>query len=194
MNSSEHRPANRIGQSNRKSAREETAHRDTADREKAIGKAPGSTLASGKSTAQSAVEVTAQPGVASRPKKNPIHSLVTTLPVIMLLAGLGFYFINERKQVEGELLFSQTVEFSGSYSGLSKQSDSVNAQRLLWVETGGRLRGTRINYTQFRKLSNIADKALVTVWAAPRVEGSATLWVVKLVSGSKVLLDEASGR
>ena len=122
------------------------------------------------------------------PKKNPIHSLVTTLPVIMLLAGLGIYFSNERKQFAGEPILSEAVQYSGRFSGISKQNDKINAQRILWVQSAERLRGARIDYAQYNRLSVLDDQAQVNLWAAPRVAGSATLWVVRLtVDGSVVL-------
>ncbi len=107
----------------------------------------------------------------------------------MLLVGLAIYYTKEGKQRNGELLFEQTVQFSGESAGISVQGAKVESQRILWVKTSERLRGLRIDHLQYKKLQGIGKQLKVNVWAAPRVEGSATLWLVKLVVAGELLID-----
>lgn len=123
------------------------------------------------------------------PRKNPIHSLITTLPVIMLLFGLTIYYIKEGKQRSGPLLFTQMEQLSGGFSGISQQGDKVESQRILWVETSDRLRGIRIDQQQYKKLQELDTNVPLELWAVPRVEGSATLWLVKIAVSGTVLID-----
>jgi len=122
-------------------------------------------------------------------KKNPIESVITTLPIIMLLGGLAFYFLNERRQLHGEILLEQIEEISGRFSGISQQSDKPGAQRILWIKTPSRLRGGRVDYQQAQLLEELGEGDPLTVWAAPKVHGSKTLWVVKASTGGRPLIE-----
>jgi hypothetical protein len=122
-------------------------------------------------------------------KKHPIETLVTTLPLVMLLAGLAFYFLNERRQVDGQILFDQIQQFDGEYSGISQQSDKPDAQRIVWIQTPARLRGGRVDYQQAQQLKTLSNGDPISVWAAPKIAGSNTLWVVKVSSDGEPLFD-----
>ena len=122
-------------------------------------------------------------------KKNPVESVITTLPIIMLLGGLAFYYFNERRQVDGKILVDQMQQINGKFSGISAQSDKPESQRILWIKTPQRLRGGRVDYRQAQQLEGLADGDPITVWAAPRVQGSKTLWVVKASSEGELLIE-----
>ena len=122
-------------------------------------------------------------------KKNPIESVITTLPVIMLLGGLAFYYFNERRQVGGQILLDQIEQIDGKFSGISAQGNKPESQRILWIKTPARLRGGRVDYRQAKQLDVLADGDPISVWAAPRVRGSKTLWVVKASSYGKPLIE-----
>ena len=122
-------------------------------------------------------------------KKNPVESVITTLPIIMLLGGLAFYYFNERRQVGGKILVNQMQRINGEFSGISAQSDKPESQRILWIKTPQRLRGGRVDYQQAQQLKGLADGDPITVWAAPTVKGSKTLWVVKASSEGKLLIE-----
>lgn len=132
-----------------------------------------------------------QPEVAQAApvKKNPIHSLVTTLPVIMLLVGLWFYYSGEKKQRGGEPVMTELITVSGIYTGSSEQNSNPGAQRLLWIKTADRLRGGRLDLAQFKALEVLEKESDIRVWLAPRIAGSATLWVLKVVADEKVIID-----
>ncbi len=133
----------------------------------------------------------ADAAVVSGPiKKNPVESVITTLPIIMLLGGLAFYYFNERRQVDGQILIDQIEQIDGAFSGISAQSEKPEAQRILWIKTPSRLRGGRVSYKQAQQLDVLTDGDPITVWAAPKVQGSKTLWVVKLSSDGKVLIEQ----
>lgn len=130
------------------------------------------------------------PAQASGAKKNPIHSLVTTLPVIMLLAGLWFYYSSESKQRGGEPVLAEMVTVTGFFSGTSEQNTNPGAQRLLWIKTPDRLRGGRLELVQYKLLQKLHKDQSVHVWMAPRIRGSNTLWVLKVVADEQLIIDE----
>lgn len=122
-------------------------------------------------------------------KKNPIHSVITTLPVIMLICGLWFYFSGEKQQRNGEPILSEMIEVSGGFSGMSEQSKKPNAQRIIWIKTPERLRGGRLDLQQYGALQGLKKDQAVRLWLAPRVEGSNLLWVVKAQADEQVYFD-----
>ena len=111
----------------------------------------------------------------------------------MLLGGLAFYYFNERRQVGGKILIDQMQQIDGKFSGISVQSDKPDSQRILWIKTPRRLRGGRVDYRQAQQLERLADGDPITVWAAPRVQGSKILWVVKASSEGKLLIETEEG-
>lgn len=127
-------------------------------------------------------------------KKNPIQSVLTALPVIMLVAGLWFYYAGEKKQRGGEPLLAEMQRVSGVFSGMSEQSKKSAAQRIIWVKSsGGRLRGGRVDHQQFKILQQLEKDQSVQLWMAPRVAGSNTLWVLKVEADGQVLIDQLQG-
>jgi len=50
-------------------------------------------------------------------EKNPIHSILTALPILMLVAGIYFYYRGESQQNEGAPIFEQSELISGIYTG-----------------------------------------------------------------------------
>lgn len=126
----------------------------------------------------------------SSPKKNPIHSIVTTLPVIMLMVGLWFYYSGEKKQRGGEPVMAELVSVTGVFSGTSEQNTNPGAQRILWIKTVDRLRGGRLDLNQYKLLQSLKKDQMLEVWMAPRVRGSNTLWVLKVMSDEQTIIDQ----
>ena len=114
-------------------------------------------------------------------RKNPIESVLTALPVIMLVGGLIFYYSSEKKQRNGALMMEQSIQISGGYNGISEQGAKVDSQRILWVQTADRLRGGRITQLQALQLasSDLKKGQQLMVSMAPRVAGSNTRWVYR---------------
>ena len=52
-------------------------------------------------------------------EKNAIHSVLTALPVIMLVAGLYFYYQGESAQSEGTPIIAESRQISGIFTGFS---------------------------------------------------------------------------
>lgn len=123
-------------------------------------------------------------------KKNPIHSVITALPVIMLVAGLWFYYSGEKKQRGGEPVLSEMMVVDGVFSGISEQNAKPAAQRILWIQTPDRLRGGRLDLAQYKQLQSLEKNQSLKSWMAPRVQGSTTLWVLKVVTDGKVIFDQ----
>lgn len=117
-----------------------------------------------------------------------MHSVLTTLPAIMLLAGLGYYFFTENKQQSGALILSQTVEIQGRYRGISAQSNRKNAQRILWLQSTAGLRGFRVSAEQAHAVGRLETDDQIELAAAPRVADSKVLWIYRLTAGQDALL------
>ncbi len=121
-------------------------------------------------------------------RANPIHSVLTSLPVIMLLAGLGYYYFSENKQQSGALILSKSESIDGRYEGTSAQSGSPGAQRIVWLRSAAGLRGFRISADQLPALESLADKMPISITAAPRVADSKVLWVYRLATAQEELI------
>lgn len=117
-----------------------------------------------------------------------MHSVLTTLPAIMLLAGIGYYFFAENRQQSGALIMAQSVETQGLYRGISAQSKRKNAQRILWLQTAAGSRGYRITAEQARVADVLNADDPISLAAAPRVADSKVLWIYRLARGQQQLL------
>ena len=126
-------------------------------------------------------------------RANPIHSVLTSLPVIMLLAALGYYYFSENKQQTGSLILTKSVSYDGRYEGTSAQSSSPGAQRIVWVRSAAGLRGFRISADQLPALQSLAEETPISVTAAPRVADSKVLWVYQLVTDQGDVLLSSAG-
>lgn len=124
-------------------------------------------------------------------RKNPIQSIITSLPVIMLLAGLYLFYRHEGAETGGEPLFAQTEEIRGEFEGLSSVASGGEGRHYLWVITDERRRGPRITADEARRLAILEQGDRVTVFMAPHVKGSRTLWAWKVVRGGETLIDLA---
>jgi|GEM_PF-1123618 len=119
--------------------------------------------------------------------RNSVHSILTALPVLMLVAGLYLYFNNESRQTQGTMIASQSVEINGVYKGLSATSD----RHYLWVNQGDAARGLRITELQAEVLESVERGTAMKIEAAPRVLNSNTYWVLYLEQSGKVLIDDS---
>jgi len=111
-------------------------------------------------------------------KKDPIHSVLTALPFIMLLIGLTFWYQKERTQQNGPPLISEAVNLVGKFNGVSTTQAAGGAQYFMWLmqsDNAKTIRLTKDQYTQYRQ-QEVGDALSIT--AAPTVSGSDILWVV----------------
>lgn len=125
-------------------------------------------------------------------KKNKIQSVLTALPLLMLLIGLAVYYHKERRQIHGELILSETEIVQGRWYGITRSSSIGSGQYLLWLETDDGRRGFRVRPLEMIELRDHIDPPLqkqepLEIHAAPTVQGSTTRWAVQLFRGDRRL-------
>lgn len=122
-------------------------------------------------------------------RKHPVQSIVTALPVIMLLAGLFLFYRHESAEVDGAPLVERTQQIDGRFEGLSSVASGGEGRHYLWVLTDERRRGPRVTAAQARRLATLEKGDRLQVFMAPHVAGSKTLWAWKVVHQGKALID-----
>ncbi|MEE9319263.1 MAG: hypothetical protein V3U76_02345 [Granulosicoccus sp.] len=126
----------------------------------------------------------------NRPRKNAIHSILTALPILMLLAGLYFYYRNESAQADNAPIRAESVTLTGSFSGMSKVKSGGAGQYFLWIDTDSRSRGARLRSSQFEALQSLQQGDAIKVYMAPSVARSTTFWLWRLEHGGVLLIDD----
>lgn len=121
--------------------------------------------------------------------KNPIHSILAALPILMLVAGLYIYYSAEFKQSHGALIMAESHELGGVFSGLSFVNSGANGRHYLWLQDNGKTLGFRIQPDQALKLQELEKGGVVSLRVAPTVAGSKTQWVWRVKQGEKIILD-----
>lgn len=122
--------------------------------------------------------------------KNKIHSVLTALPLLMLLVALFFYFRAEKAQTGGELILQESVVEEVSFAGLSKiKTGSGVGKHYFWFTQIDKRRGARVDYYDLPEIESLAIDEPLKIWLAPRVAGSTTLWLYRVEREGEVLLD-----
>lgn len=149
------------------------------------------------------VEVDADGHSRAPGRKNTIHSVLTALPVLMLVIGLIVFYRNEDAQTEQGPLRAASEQVSGRYAGVSVVRARGTGRHYLWLEStavdGGEDTLTRRGYRLSEKQAAAVREALVLeqtviAEAAPTVEGSDTRWVWRLIADDDVVLIDDSER
>lgn len=104
--------------------------------------------------------------------RNPLQSIITALPLIMLVTGLYIYYRGESQQTQGAPIGAQSVEFTGTFTGLS----ATSGRHYLWVERDGVAKGVRIHEEQVATLEALERGVDIDMKIAPNVQGSTTYW------------------
>ena len=126
-------------------------------------------------------------------ERNPIHSILTALPVIMLVVGLYFYYQGESEQSDSPPIRAESVDAEGVFTGLSVvRSGSSGGRHYLWFEKDGKSRGVRIQEAQAQVLQSLSRDEPLTVRMAPSVSGSKTFWVWYVEQNGTVYLDTSA--
>ena len=124
--------------------------------------------------------------------KSRIHSVLTALPLLMLVGGLYIYYNGEQSQRDGALIMAEAVELNGAYKGLSIVKSGGEGQHYLWLTVDGRSRGVRLDVNSHAVIEAVdpplSETEALTVSAAPRVEGSRVLWLASLQRGEETLV------
>lgn len=128
------------------------------------------------------------PDLSYRAKsRNPVHSIITALPVIMMVTGLYFYFKGEAQQTQSMPIRSESVDISGIFTGLSQTS----GRHYLWLDVEGVAKGVRIKSDQLDALVSLVRDAQIDIKMAPTVHESRTFWVWHVEQSGKVFMDAA---
>ncbi len=129
--------------------------------------------------------------------KSRIHSVLTALPVLMLVAGLYVYHRAEKAQVEGELVLEEQVILTGSYQGMSEVKSLSESRYFFWLNIDNKPRGARIETSQWIALKGLSPALkkgeLLQMSAAPRVAGSTTVWVFAIERSGELLPEAEPG-
>ncbi|MBX2880891.1 MAG: hypothetical protein KTR32_13200 [Granulosicoccus sp.] len=123
-------------------------------------------------------------------QRNTIHSVLTALPVIMLVVGLYVYYRAESKQTEGAPIREYSTEVDGIFTGLSVVNAGNQGRHYLWFEDNGASRGARLQAEHASKLDLLIRGQLVKIRIAPTVPNSSTVWVWYVEQDGTVYLNE----
>jgi len=130
------------------------------------------------------------PGDVYVPKeRNPIHSILTALPIIMLVVGLYFYYDNESEQASNTPILAESVEAGGLFTGLSVVNSGGEGRHYLWFENNGTARGVRIRSAQVEQLQVLVRNEPISLKIAPTVHASKTYWAWYVEQSGLVLLN-----
>lgn len=117
--------------------------------------------------------------------RHPVLSLITALPLIMLVAGLYYYYHAESAQTNSTPIEAESREIIASFAGLSQ----TRGRHYLWVELDGASKGIRVKEQQVSRLEAMTRGESVIVQMAPSITGSTTLWALRVEQAGRVFLD-----
>ena len=119
--------------------------------------------------------------------RNPVQSLITALPILMLVAGLYFYYSGESQQAKGLPIAAESVTLEGDFTGMS----ATSGRHYLWLQHDNEKRGLRVTKEQAVVLESLERGISLLVKAAPHVQGSRTYWVWLIEQSGSVLIDDS---
>lgn len=132
--------------------------------------------------------------------KSRMHSVLTALPVIMLGAGLWYYYSGEQKQKNSPFILERSEQLDGKFVGLSVVGSGSWGRHYFWVSTvdgeSQRKRSVRITSDEalyltmpkFKEQVGLDPGDTIALRASPTVPGSAILWLQELKEGDRVVL------
>ena len=119
--------------------------------------------------------------------RNPVQSLITALPVLMLVAGLYLYYSGESQQAKGLPIAAESVTLAGNFAGMS----ATSGRHYLWVQQTDEKRALRVTSEQASLLESLERGIPLLVKAAPHVQGSRTYWAWRVEQSGLVLIDDS---
>lgn len=117
--------------------------------------------------------------------RNPLHSIIVALPLIMLVTGLYIYYRGESRQTQSVPIQAESIESSAVFTGLS----ATRGRHYLWLDADGVAKGVRVQEGQVPQLETLVRDAPILVKMAPSVPGSTTYWAWYVEQNGKVFLD-----
>lgn len=123
--------------------------------------------------------------------RNPIHSILTALPILMLIAGLYIYYRGESEQSHSAPIRVESVNATGVFTGLSVVNSGSQGRHYLWFDQDGKARGVRVQPRQAQELGALARGESIQVRMAPSVSGSKTYWAWYVEQAGEVFLDSS---
>lgn len=128
------------------------------------------------------------------PAKSRIQSVLTALPVLMLVAGLYLFYRGESAQSHGAPIRAESVDVRGAFSGLSVVRSGAEGRHYLWFDDGTRARGARIRPVWREALEELSPGESISLDLAPTVPGSTTLWAWRVRTSAGVTLVDDGAR
>jgi len=122
-------------------------------------------------------------------EKNPIHSILTALPVIMLVVGLYSYYQGESEQTESLPILEHSQSIEGTFTGFSVVKSGAVGRHYLWIDSDGDPRGFRIRPEHRDSLEQLHKGEQTRLDVAPTVAGSRVFWAWRVSQSGKLLLD-----
>lgn len=123
-------------------------------------------------------------------EKNPIHSVLIALPVVMLLFGLYIHYQGESEQTQGSPIRDQSRDVAGVFNGVSVVKSGLEGQHFMWVEEAdGTTRGVRIRPDQVLLIQELERGSEISLSIAPTVKGSSVYWAWRVVQGDDLVLE-----
>ena len=124
-------------------------------------------------------------------QRNRTYAVISALPVLMLMIGLTFSYLSERRQSTGAPIESASVQLAGAFDGFTRVGIGAKRRHTLWLRTEERRRGVRVQQDEVGELRATLSKGQgIVIDAAPSVEGSRTRWLWRLRRDGVTLLDD----
>jgi len=118
--------------------------------------------------------------------RNPVHSILTALPVIMLVAGFMIYYLAESRQAKGVPILAESLQLSGTFTGLSATGD----RHYLWIALEEGAKGVRVQSDKVALLDTMVRGDPIELHVAPRISGSTTYWAWRVEQNDTLFLEE----
>jgi len=132
------------------------------------------------------------PVEGSRPRRNPIQSVLTALPILMLVAGLYYYHRTEQAQQASAPIRQEAKTVTGLYTGQSVVKSGLSERHYLWYADEGRPHGVRVTGEQAKVLASLVKEQPIAMDVAPTVAGSKTLWVLRVEQHGDVIFEASA--
>ena len=115
-------------------------------------------------------------------RKKKIHSELTALPLLMVIIGVIYYTLGEKRQAESELVMSESSQHDVVVDGLSvlKSVSGKGGKYYFWFQLDGDKRGARVSEADSEYLEHLTTGQQVIVSIAPTVPGSHVKWLYQV--------------